>query len=163
MPEPALPQLRDIHLPDATSWWPPAPGWWLLALLLVLLPLAWYAARRRLGRRAPRYRRAALAELQQMYDNYQHEGNSLRFTQEVSALLKRVAMQCYPPEQVASLGGREWANFLTRDQDASTREHIDRCLGAIHRGKHTRDTDLQTDCTSLYEFTRDWIKAQEKF
>ena len=21
--------LRDLHLPDAISWWPLAPGWWL--------------------------------------------------------------------------------------------------------------------------------------
>ena len=27
-PDP-LSELRDIHLPDPVSWWPPAPGWWI--------------------------------------------------------------------------------------------------------------------------------------
>jgi cbb3-type cytochrome oxidase subunit 3 len=35
MPTTPLP-LKDIHLPEAISWWPPAIGWWLL---LVLIPL----------------------------------------------------------------------------------------------------------------------------
>ena len=29
-PDP-LAGLRGYHLPEAVSWWPPGPGWWLLA------------------------------------------------------------------------------------------------------------------------------------
>lgn len=44
---PATLVLRDIHQPSAPDWWPPAPGWWLLAaLLLGLIVLAVWIARR---------------------------------------------------------------------------------------------------------------------
>ena len=47
-----LAQLRDIHLPDTGGFWPPAPGWWLLALLsLTALALAVLWWRRHLRRR----------------------------------------------------------------------------------------------------------------
>ena len=39
-------QLRDIHLPESSLWWPPAPGWWILALLLIAFCVPSYAAPR---------------------------------------------------------------------------------------------------------------------
>jgi len=30
-----LVNLKDIHLPPPVSFWPPAPGWWILALLMI--------------------------------------------------------------------------------------------------------------------------------
>ena len=30
-----LVNLKDIHLPPPVPFWPPAPGWWILALLLI--------------------------------------------------------------------------------------------------------------------------------
>ena len=81
--------LRDIHLPEPVSWWPPAPGWWLLAGLLILLAVGallvwrWYR-RGRLGRSA---RRA----LERVFVDYRHHGEPQRLLRELSVLLRRIA------------------------------------------------------------------------
>ena len=50
--------LRDIHLPGPIGWWPPAPGWWLVAAL-VLVAVALYGVHYYRGR----HKRAALRAL----------------------------------------------------------------------------------------------------
>ncbi len=46
--------LRDIHLPVAPSLWPPAPGWWLVAAVVIatIALVLWYRAWRRRRREA---------------------------------------------------------------------------------------------------------------
>jgi hypothetical protein len=158
LPDTALAKLKDIHLPEPTSWWPPAPGWWLLALLLLLSPLLWRWLRQYLThRRQPRYRSAALRELDLYYQQYQQQKDSTVFIQSVSALLKRVAMQCYSPDQVASLSGEQWGEFLGRDQSAATIEDIKATLSQAHSRQPHADT------TVFYRFARQWIEARETF
>jgi hypothetical protein len=50
MPTTQLP-LKDIHLPDAISWWPPAIGWWLIIILMPLLIVFFYWFYKRLTRK----------------------------------------------------------------------------------------------------------------
>ncbi|WP_338074172.1 DUF4381 domain-containing protein [Halochromatium glycolicum] len=102
--------LRDIHLPEQPGFWPPAPGWWLLAavLLAVLISggrLGWRAWRRW------RRRRVLLAELERLRADLD-AGPALAAA--VSALLKRVALSRYPRAEVAPLTGDAWLAFLER-------------------------------------------------
>ncbi len=106
-----LAQLRDYHLPEPVSWWPPAPGWWLLAglLLMAMLGLGWWLLRRR-KRRAPL--RAARAELQALHADWQLDGDDQDFAKGLSQLLRRYALSRFPRKQVAGLSGEDWLNFL---------------------------------------------------
>jgi len=105
--------LRDWHLPEPVSWWPPAPGWWLVAvLILALLALAlglWWLRR---SRSAPA--RAALAELRALRVGLVDGADRRRFVAEISELLRRLALARYPRDQVAGLAGPQWLAFLDR-------------------------------------------------
>ncbi len=111
-PDP-LAGLRDWHLPGPVSWWPPAPGWWLLAGLAligaVLAGRRWLRRRRRLAAA-----RAALEHLRRLRAEVAAGGDSRRFAAGVSGLLRRLALIRFPREQVAGLAGRDWLLFLDR-------------------------------------------------
>ena len=102
-----LDQLRDIHLPEAIGWWPLAPGWWLLIILvcLGLITLARLFLRRR---QASAYRRQALQKLAIISAN-EHPQRRLRALFE---LLKRTANCAYPERHPGSLGTHKFIAFL---------------------------------------------------
>lgn len=101
-------ELRDIVVPDAVSLLPHTWAWAILfvALATGLLLLARAAVRRH---RANRYRRAALAELDDI--------RSRNAWNELPALVKRVALQVWPRKQVAASTGPEWLAFLDRSYE----------------------------------------------
>lgn len=114
-PDPGSLPLRDIHLPDAVSWWPPAPGWWLLPGLVALLV---FAALRRWRR--GRVRRAAICharrELAAIRQAFRLQPDQARLARALSALLRRLAMSLYGRRDAAALTGEDWLAFL--DQKA---------------------------------------------
>jgi hypothetical protein len=104
----ALP-LRDIHLPPEPLFWPPAPGWWLLAA--VLLGAGWVLGRHLLrGHARRRWRRAIEAELDAIAADRERD-LAARATA-LSGLLRRVA-RLVDPTAVA-LSGDDWLAFLDR-------------------------------------------------
>jgi hypothetical protein len=107
-----LSQLRDIHLPVEPSWWPPAPGWWLLALLITIA-LVWTTGRVAAWHRgrAP-YRAARLLE-QQAYQRYLHGAMSAHeYAHESNAILKRLLVHVRHTPGAAAASGDEWDAFL---------------------------------------------------
>lgn len=111
MPGNPLP-LRDIHLPDAVSLWPPAPGWWLLLILIIALAVLLPRLVRYLQQ--PRPNKLALAEFSQIKQRFVQQQNEQQLARDLSALLRRIGLTYFPREQVASLTGDEWQTQLNQ-------------------------------------------------
>jgi hypothetical protein len=109
-PDTAKLQLRDIHLPEPISWWPPAPGWWLSAALIILLLAGTVLVLT--VRRRTRLKRTARAELLRISSNYQQHHDDGRTVRELSTLLRRVSISLDRREQAASLTGDAWLQHL---------------------------------------------------
>jgi len=96
----SLSELQDIVLPAVPPFWPPAPGFWILLLMLVAVVISGWRWRRILRMRNA-YRQAGLELLEQA-----------RTVRDVSLVLKRVALAAWARDQVASLYDSQWADFL---------------------------------------------------
>ena len=137
--KPDLSQLRDIHLPAAVSWWPPAPGWWgVLVLVLIAAGLAYvfYARRRR-----NLWRAKALAELARLRD--------------LSVLLRRVAISRFPRHDVAALTGEAWLAFLDRGL-GDTKAFQSGAGRVLLNGPYA--SKVEVDTASLLALCERWIK-----
>lgn len=105
----ALAALRDIHLPEAVSLWPLAPGWWValaIATTLVAALLMWWRRRRNSARRA------ALVLLDAAAQRFRDDSDPRVLAVALSNLLRRVALKHFPRRDVASLYGEGWLDFL---------------------------------------------------
>jgi len=160
--EDLLNQLADIHLPEPVGFWPPAPGWWILAVvLLIAAGLAWrWYARERARREIVGH---ALAELDRCYQRYTAaDGDSetaderrLRYVNEVNSVLRRVALVHFPGANVASLGGREWVDFIRENGDSSRLD--DELAVALSYGRFQTRCDVNTE--ALYDLGQAWIRS----
>jgi hypothetical protein len=154
----ALP-LRDIHLPGAISWWPPAPGWWVLAVLAMLtaVVVGLYYWRQR-------HRRAALRALRQVRVALGRGAEPVVCLQQASTVLRRFAMTRARDSQavdvpVAGLIGDRWLAYLDGCwQRDSFRRGAGRALLAAPYGKP--NTIDRADALNLVALCNDWIRAQ---
>ena len=112
MTDPAsLQNLNDIIEPAAVRFWPPAPGVWMI-LALVLLWISVGVAMLWFRRRQNAYRRAGMRELLNIRLRMNTPDGRKVAVQELSVLLKRVALTAFPREKVAALSGDNWLAFL---------------------------------------------------
>ncbi len=106
--------LRDIHLPEAIGWWPPAPGWWLLTVSMVLIVLLLHRGWRRLRARRYGIRAQARARFQALRQEYARSGDQGQLVRGLSVLLRRACLSVYPRTEVAGLAGERWLKHLDR-------------------------------------------------
>jgi hypothetical protein len=117
-----LAQLQDIHSAGQPPWWPPAPGWWLLAII-GLLVLAFVLRKIVNWLSVLRRRKAwlhALEDLNRDYDPVQHPHEYLAG---LNRLFRAVAVKAFPGTACARLQGEEWVAFIAAlmPEDAADR------------------------------------------
>lgn len=112
MTDPAQLPLRDIHLPEEISWWPPAPGWWILAGVFLLAGVGvWYwRGQHERARASAVY--AAMRRLHELRAAYQQHDDPLQLVRELSILLRRMSISTTGREESAGLTGEAWLQCL---------------------------------------------------
>ena len=110
-PADPLAQLNPLREPAAIGWWPLAPGWWLLIILvLILCAVALWQLFARYRRNA--YRRQGIAALSEIRAQWQGNDDATTCLTQANALLKAVALRAFPQRDTASLTGEGWLSFL---------------------------------------------------
>ncbi|MCP4332677.1 MAG: DUF4381 domain-containing protein [Gammaproteobacteria bacterium] len=146
-------ELRDIHLPDAGLWWPPAPGWWLaLALLVALLLLVPWLVRR--IRHKP-VKRLCLRELQDIRQKMALGQAKKTVVGDTATLLRRAVMAYRGRSGFAASTGDDWLQQLQNLVPAQRFSQAQLDLLAHHRYRR----DFECDLDSLLEACERWIRA----
>lgn len=152
MPE-AL-QLRDIHMPGPPEFWPPAPGWWIVAAVVLGL-LSWVSviAWRRI--KIQRQRKKILDLLEQL-EQASADMSTPDFLAQISRLMRQIALIRYPRQAIASLTGTDWLKFL--DESGGNGQFCGGPGQVLAQGPYVRDLPDSLDTRALTNLIRDWIK-----
>ena len=155
MTDPAELDLRDIHLPPEPSWWPPAIGWWLLAIVLLVAVVI--AVLRWRQYRAERVRRLALAELDAVEARCVDAPQ--RLPAELSIWLRRVALSVGTRRELAGLTGTAWLGALDRLSPRSrlTREYST----LLTEGPYAAGAASREELDGLFAACREWTANLE--
>ena len=150
--------LKDIHLPPPVSFWPPAPGWWILSVLLIssfFFGAMWFY-RVQKKRKPKNEALRILKNLQILHQNSQDELESLR---NLSNLLRRTALTIYENDTVASLQGSAWLEFL--DKTGKTKEFT-QGVGKV-LGNEVFKQNVNPDINALFPLVKKWISSSKNY
>ena len=151
LPEQNIDGLRDIHLPDAISWWPPAIGWWILVALVIAAFIF-----------IPKlYRRVTFTPLKKVANNtfkkilvkYKNNNDDALFIVETSQLLRQIAMSYYGREDVAQLTGEKWIQALN---ELTEQEHFnDKIKQTLISAPYLKNSHI--DAEQLINAVQNWL------
>lgn len=106
-----LNELKDIHLPPPISYWPPAYGWWILVLFIIIgvgfCIYLWAKKKRR-----------TLAQRQALRMLERIDAQQEDWPKQLNSLLKRLALVYFAEKKVANLHGEDWRIFLANQLPA---------------------------------------------
>lgn len=154
-PADALP-LRDIHLPQAVSWWPPAIGWWILLILGLLLMTAIVIWIRKLLQ--PKMNKSARAEMDNILLAYQQHQDDVKLLQQISAAIRRIGISYLRREDYAGMVGEKWYQQINQLVPGKTfsESMIALLINAPYQKQPVLDKQL---VQQLITQTQAWVQA----
>jgi hypothetical protein len=149
-----LQQLRDIHLPDPPGLWPPAPGWWLVALLLLGL-LGWLILQGVAAERGRRPIRRARRLYDDVYRRHQSGELSLRdYLHQSNELIKRLLIHGLHEDAARRATGDTWLELLDRHMSEPV---FSRGPGSALGDGRFRP-DVEADASGVHEAIRELLE-----
>lgn len=147
-------QLADIHLPQAPAAWPPAWGWWLLLALVLAMGVFLVVKYRRFKARKQR-RQQVLHALDTLAQRLHKERNTAAIA-DLNILLRRLALTHFPRQQVASLTGKKWLEFL--DKSANMTEFTQGAGRILADAPYLAEVTESADIDALIKVVRKWVR-----
>lgn len=147
-----LSQLRDIHGAPPVPWWPPAPGWWVLAFLALAL-LVWVGRRLLARLRIRRRRKQMLGWVDHLNATTDPQREPQAYLSTLNRIFKLVALRAFPEQHCAAMAGSEWVGFLRDNMSQSQSEDA---LGVLGSGPY--DPAPRFDPEVMCDLTRTWIR-----
>lgn len=153
--------LRDIRGLDPIGWWPPTPGWWLVsgvAVLLLLIAIRQWQRRHHFGGgwRQDAVQRLKVLRYRSAIDEPKEVGD------ELSELLRRIAIARRGRRVCAGLSGEAWLKWLSREDptgfDWRTRGQVLLTLPYAPPQSETNRDELK----GLVEAALRWVIATAK-
>jgi len=156
LPEQTTDSLRDIHLPDAISWWPPAIGWWIL-LALIIAAFVFVPKLYRRMTYTP-LNKVANITFQNIVTEYKKNNNESIFVIETSQFLRQTAMSYCGRDKVAQLTGDKWVQALNgiTEQDYFSDEIKQTLVNAPYQ------KTISIDAEQLINTVQNWLAKLPK-
>jgi hypothetical protein len=146
-------ELRDIHLPEASLWWPPAPGWWMALLLLPVLIVMLLWVIRRIKQKP--LRRLSLRELERIRQQHGSGLNDKAVLGDIAVLLRRAMISYHGRQNYVATTSEAWIEQL---QQVTPRHGFSSAqLQLLARDRYK--PDVACDIENLLQSCEHWIRA----
>ncbi len=150
-----LVQLADVVNPTEIGYWPLAPGWFGVGVLLLCLGLIGAGYRWAHWRRH-RYRSLALQELSLA------GRNGVDSVAHMLEVLRRTTLMAYPRERIVGLSGDAWLAFIERSAGLTIPPAL---RGLIADGAYLPEQTLSAmqdeQMQQLKQFIQQWIRQHQ--
>lgn len=142
-----LPELRDIHIPEGVSIFPPAYGWWMILAIVIVSIIAYNLI---LKIRIKSKKNYALKLLSQININ-----NIIPAAVEISEILRRICILKYPIAN--ALYGKQWIIFLNNHSKLKLSKKTAELLTNAPYIRTGTNSYNAKDINDLVSFAREWI------